>query len=196
MSSQNFLSRFKQPFLNTADFILGGEGFISGQSTPSTDAFMKFLRDTKTNDKGEIIFKDGKNLIDGYASIFKEGELNPGGVLQSAKNMFSPGSSTGGTEGGTKEGTYGGLTMKDLLKLQEAGFNQQNELLKKGMIVNAGKAIGQGFMAGPQAFVQNVLPQIMAGNAAVLSAGASGTGSLANVYRMPPVQIRKQGFYS
>tara|TARA_R100000654_G_scaffold10105_4_gene22703 strand:- start:4555 stop:5145 length:591 start_codon:yes stop_codon:yes gene_type:complete len=196
MSSQNFLSRFKQPFLNTADFILGGEGFISGQSTPSTEAFMKFLRDTTTNDKGEIIFKDDKNLIDGYAGIFKEGELNAGGVLQRAKNMFSPGSSTGGTKEGTKEGTYGGLTRQDLLGIQKAGFDQQNELLKKGMIVNAGKDIGRGFMAGPQAYLQNVLPQMFAGNAAVLSAGASGTGSLANVYRMPPVQIRKQGFYS
>tara|TARA_R100001015_G_C4619274_1_gene175949 strand:- start:331 stop:909 length:579 start_codon:yes stop_codon:yes gene_type:complete len=192
MSSQNFLSRFKQPFLNTADLFLGGEGFISGQSTPSTNAFMKFLQDTETNDKGEIIFKDGKNLIDGYESIFKEGEFNPGGVLQSAKNMFSPGSNTGGT----KEGTYGGLTFKDLEALQEAGFKQQNELFKKGMIVDAGRSIGKGFMAGPQAFLQNVLPQMFAGNASVLSAGASGTGSLANVYRMPPVQIRKQGFYS
>jgi len=95
-----------------------------------------------------------------------------------------------------EKGTYGGLTFDDIEKLQKAGFDQQNELFKKGMIVNAGKDIGRGFMAGPQAYLQNVLPQMFAGNAAVLSAGASGTGSLANVYRMPPVQIRKQGFYS
>jgi len=95
-----------------------------------------------------------------------------------------------------KKGTYGGLDFEELERLQKAGFEQQDALLRKGMIVNAGKDIGRGFMAGPQAYLQNVLPQMFAGNAAVLSAGASGTGSLANVYRMPPVQIRKQGFYS
>tara|TARA_R100000353_G_scaffold131688_1_gene93414 strand:+ start:245 stop:826 length:582 start_codon:yes stop_codon:yes gene_type:complete len=192
MSSQNFLSRFKQPFLNTADFILGGEGFISGQSTPSTNAFMKLLQDTETNDKGEIIFKDGKNLIDGYAGIFKEGELNPGGVLQSAKNMFSPGS--GGTKEGTKEGTYGGLTFDQIKQLQELGFDRQNELLNKGMILDAGKAIGQGLTAGPQAYVEKVLPQMFAGNAAILSAGASGNRSLAMTYGQPIQSLRRSFF--
>ena len=97
---QNFLGSLKQPFLNTADFILGGEGFISGKPTPSTNAFATFLKSTETNDKGKVVFKDGKNLIDGYASLFKDGESNPGGILKGIKDIFS-----GGNEEKQKENT-------------------------------------------------------------------------------------------
>ena len=97
---QNFLGSLKQPFLNTADFILGGEGFISGKPTPSTNAFTNFLNSTETNDKGQVVFKNNKKLIDGYASLFKDGELNPGGILKGVKNIFS-----GGNEEKQKENT-------------------------------------------------------------------------------------------
>jgi len=44
---QNFLGSLKQPFLNTADFILGGEGFISGKETPSTLLFQDLVNKTE-----------------------------------------------------------------------------------------------------------------------------------------------------
>jgi hypothetical protein len=56
--------------------------------------------------------------------------------------------------------------------------------------------IAQGMQAGPQAFLQNVLPQMYAGQAALLSAGAANTRSLANVYSQPFVPIPKMGYYS
>ena len=86
---QNFLGSLKQPFLNTADFILGGEGFISGKTTPSTEAFKKFLESTETNAQGDLIFKGNKSLIDGYADLFPAGTLNAGGILKGVRDTFS-----------------------------------------------------------------------------------------------------------
>ena len=93
-----------------------------------------------------------------------------------------------------EKGTYGGLTRQDLLDIQDAGFKQQNELFKKGMIVDAGRSIGQGLTAGPQAYVEKVLPQMFAGNAAILSAGASGNRSLAMTYGQPIQSLRRSFF--
>ena len=56
---QNFLGSLKQPFLNTADFILGGEGFISGKETPSTLLFQDLVNKTEpltTKEQAENFF--------------------------------------------------------------------------------------------------------------------------------------------
>ena len=167
--------------------MLAGDGFFGQRNTTSVPSAQDFLNDFKGG--FESIFSSGPSKYLPFPFNIQYGLTE--GLFDSFGNKKKKDPKTD-----KKKGTYGGFTFDEIKKLQEAGFDQQNELFKKGMIVDAGRSIGKGFTAGPQAFLQNVLPQMFAGNAAVLSAGASGTGSLANVYRMPPVQIRKQGFYS
>ena len=56
--------------------------------------------------------------------------------------------------------------------------------------------IAQGIQAGPQAYVEKVIPQMFAGNAAILSAGAADNRSLANIMAQPYTQLRRMNFYS
>ncbi len=116
-----------------------------------------------------------------------------GDVIEDAKKIFGGGD---GTEGGKDDGTYGGFTKDDIMAIQDAGFRQQNKLFQQGLAMQGIDKIAQGIQAGPQAFLQNVLPQMYAGQAALLSAGAANTRSLANVYSQPFVPIPKMGYYS
>ena len=116
-----------------------------------------------------------------------------GDLIEEAKKIFGGGN---GTEGGKDDGTYGGFTKDDIKEIQQAGFDQQNKLFQQGLAMGGIDKIAQGMQAGPQAFLQNVLPQMYAGQAALLSAGAANTRSLANVYSQPFVPIPKMGYYS
>ena len=166
--------------------MLAGDGFSGQRNTTSVPSAQDFLNDFRGG--FESIFSSGPSKYLPFPFNIQYGVTE--GMFDVLGNKEKKDPKTD-----NKKGTYGGLTKEDLMEIQDAGFRQQNELFKKGMIVNAGKDIGRGFMAGPQAYLQNVLPQMFAGNAAVLSAAASGTGSLAKVYGMPPMQIRRQDFY-
>jgi len=113
-------------------------------------------------------------------------------VIEDIKDKFGG----DGTKGGKDDGTYGGFTKDDIKEIQQAGFDQQNKLFQQGLAMGGIDKIAQGMQAGPQAFLQNVLPQMYAGQAALLSAGAANTRSLANVYSQPFVPIPKMGYYS
>ena len=115
-----------------------------------------------------------------------------GDVIKDAGKIFKK-------PGGDKtdpDGTYGGFTREDIMKIQEAGFEQQNKIFQQGLAMQGFDKIAQGIQAGPKAFVENVLPQIYAGQAAIMSAGAADNRSLANIMAQPYRQLRRMNFYS
>ena len=146
---------------------------------------------------GNNRFEDQLNILRGFGAkepIDTSGrpdrkDKKPPITLEDIKKMFGGGD---GTEG-EKDG---GFTKDDIMAIQEAGFDQQNKLFQQGLAMQGIDKIAQGMQAGPQAFLQNVLPQMYAGQAALLSAGAANTRSLANVYSQPFVPIPKMGYYS
>ena len=97
---------------------------------------------------------------------------------------------------GKDDGTYGGFTFEEIKKLQEMGFDQQNKLFQQGLAMQGIDKISQGIQAGPKAYVEKVIPQIFAGNAAILSAGAADNRSLANIMAHPYRQLQRMNFYS
>ena len=114
-------------------------------------------------------------------------------VINDAKKIFGGGD---GTKGGKDDGTYGGFTKDDILAIQDAGFKQQNKLFQQGLAMQGFDKIAQGIQAGPQAYVEKVIPQIFAGNAAILSAGAADNRSLAGVMSQPYKQLQRMRFFS
>ena len=56
--------------------------------------------------------------------------------------------------------------------------------------------IAQGLYAGPQTYATKIVPQIFAGNAAILSAGAADNRSLAGVMGQPYKQLQLMRFFS
>ena len=104
-----------------------------------------------------------------------------GDVIKDAGKIFKK-------PGGDKtdpDGTYGGFTKDDILEIQDAGFQQQNKLFQQGLAMQGIDKIAQGIQAGPKAYDEKVIPQIFAGNAAILSAGAADNRSLAGVMSQP-----------
>jgi hypothetical protein len=114
-------------------------------------------------------------------------------VINDAKKIFGGGD---GTKGGKDDGTYGGFTKQDILDIQDAGFKQQNKIFQQGLAMQGIDKISQGIQAGPKAFVENVLPQIYAGQAAIMSAGAADNRSLANIMAQPYRQLQRMRFFS
>ena len=115
-----------------------------------------------------------------------------GDVIKDAGKIFKK-------PGGDKtdpDGTYGGFTKQDILDIQDAGFKQQNKIFQQGLAMQGIDKISQGIQAGPKAFVENVLPQIYAGQAAIMSAGAADNRSLANIMAQPYRQLQRMNFYS
>ena len=115
-----------------------------------------------------------------------------GDVIKDAGKIFKK-------PGGDKtdpDGTYGGFTKQDILEIQDAGFKQQNKIFQQGLAMQGIDKISQGIQAGPKAFVENVLPQIYAGQAAIMSAGAADNRSLANIMAQPYRQLQRMNFYS
>ena len=113
-------------------------------------------------------------------------------VIEDIKDKFGG----DGTKGGKDDGTYGGFTKDDILAIQDAGFQQQNKLFQQGLAMQGFDKIAQGIQAGPQAYVEKVVPSIFAGNAAILSAGAADNRSLANIMAQPYRQLQRMNFYS
>ena len=97
---------------------------------------------------------------------------------------------------GKDDGTYGGFTKDDIMDIQKAGFDQQNKLFQQGLAMQGIDKISQGIQAGPKAYVEKVIPQMFAGNAAILSAGAADNRSLAGVMSQPYKQLQLMRFFS
>ena len=116
-----------------------------------------------------------------------------GDVIEDIKRKFGGGD---GTKGGEGDGTYGGFTKDDIMDIQKAGFDQQNKLFQQGLAMQGIDKIAQGIQAGPQAYVEKVIPQMFAGNAAILSAGAADNRSLAGVMSQPYRQLQLMRFFS
>ena len=114
-----------------------------------------------------------------------------GDVIEDIKKKFG-----GGGDKTNPDGTYGGFTREDIMKIQEAGFQQQNKIFQQGLAMQGIDKIAQGIQAGPKAFVENVLPQMYAGQAAIMSAGAADNRSLANIMAQPYRQLLRMNFYS
>ena len=116
-----------------------------------------------------------------------------GDVIEDIKGKFGGGD---GTKGGKDDGTYGGFTFEEIKKLQQMGFDQQNKLFQQGLAMQGIDKIAQGIQAGPKAYVEKVIPQMFAGNAAILSAGAADNRSLAGVMSQPYRQLQMMRFFS
>ena len=114
-------------------------------------------------------------------------------VIEDIKGKFGGGD---GTKDGKDDGTYGGFTKDDILEIQVAGVQQQNKLFQQGLAMQGIDKIAQGIQAGPQAYVEKVIPQMFAGNAALLSAGAADNRSLAGVMSQPYKQLQLMRFFS
>ena len=114
-----------------------------------------------------------------------------GDVIEDIKKKFG-----GGGDKTNPDGTYGGFTKDDILEIQDAGFQQQNKLFQQGLAMQGIDKIAQGIQAGPQAYVEKVIPQMFAGNAALLSAGAADNRSLAGVMSQPYRQLQLMRFFS
>ena len=152
---------------------------------------------------GSNRFEDQLEVISGFGSkgpIDTSGKTRRqdkkprdiGDVIKDAGKIFKK-------PGGDKtdpDGTYGGFTREDIMKIQEAGFQQQNKIFQQGLAMQGIDKIAQGIQAGPKAFVENVLPQMYAGQAAIMSAGAADNRSLANIMAQPYTQLRRMNFYS
>ena len=82
------------------------------------------------------------------------------------------------------------------MDIQKAGFDQQNKLFQQGLAMQGIDKIAQGIQAGPQAYVEKEIPQMFAGNAALLSAGAADNRSLAGVMSQPYRQLQLMRFFS
>ena len=153
---------------------------------------------------GNNRFEDQLNIIRGFGS---KGPIDTSGktrrqdkkpktipeVIEDIKGKFGGGD---GTKGGKDDGTYGGFTKDDILDIQKAGFKQQDKIFQQGLAMQGIDKIAQGIQAGPQAYVEKVIPQMFAGNAMILSAGAADNRSLAGVMSQPYRQLQRMRFFS
>jgi hypothetical protein len=126
----------------------------------------------------------------------KRKDKNPPTTLEDIKKMIEEWSRGDGTKDAKDDETYGGLTGKELEKLQQDAFKQQDKLFQQSLAMGGFDKIAQGIQAGPQAYVEKVIPQIFAGNAAILSAGAADNRSLAGVMSQPYKQLQRMRFFS
>ena len=103
----------------------------------------------------------------------------------------------GGKGDGKGEGGEDGFFSKqDVLDIQKAGFDQQNKIFQQSLAMGGINKIAQGLYAGPQTYATKIVPQIFAGNAAILSAGAADNRSLAGVMSQPYRQLQMMRFFS
>ena len=106
----------------------------------------------------------------------------------------------GGKSGGKGDGKEGGedgfFSREDIMKIQKAGFDQQNKIFQQSLAMGGIDKIAQGLYAGPQTYATKIVPQIFAGNAALLSAGAADNRSLAGVMSQPYRQLTRLNYYS
>ena len=117
----------------------------------------------------------------------------PKAIPEVIKDVFGGGDKP---KDGKDDGTYGGFTREDIESIQQKGFDQQNKIFQQGLAMQGIDKISQGILAGPKAYVEKVIPQIFAGNAAILSAGAADKRSLANIMAQPYRQLQRMNFYS
>ena len=105
-----------------------------------------------------------------------------------------------GGKGGKGDGKEGGedgfFSKQDVLDIQKAGFDQQNKIFQQSLAMGGIDKIAQGLYAGPQTYATKIVPQIFAGNAAILSAGAADNRSLAGVMGQPYKQLQLMRFFS
>ena len=150
---------------------------------------------------GNNRFEEQLNILRGFGAkepIDTSGRTRgqkkkPKEIGEVIKDVFGGGDKT---EGGKDDGTYGGFTFDEIKKLQQMGFDQQNKLFQQGLAMQGIDKFAQGIQAGPQAYVEKVIPQIFAGNAAILSAGAADNRSLAGVMSQPYKQLQRMRFFS
>ena len=144
-------------------------------------------------------FEDQLNILRGFGA---KGNIDTSGRTRKQKNKpktipeVIKDIKEGGDKGGKDDGTYGGFTKDDIIAIQDAGFEQQNKIFQQGLAMQGIDKIAQGIQAGPQAYVEKVIPQMFAGNAAILSAGAADNRSLANIMAQPYRPLRRMNFYS
>lgn len=115
-------------------------------------------------------------------------------VIEDIKGKFGGGEDK--SKGGKDDGTYGGFTREDIESIQQKGFDQQNKIFQQGLAMQGIDKIAQGIQAGPKAYVEKVIPQMFAGNAMILSAGAADNRSLAGVMSQPYRQLQMMRFFS
>ena len=159
-------------------------GTTFGGSTNRFQDQLNFLND-KFGSKGPIDTSGRTRKQDKKPPVFKLPKLED--IFKFPKD---------GTEGGKDDGTYGGFTREDIESIQQKGFDQQNKIFQQGLAMQGIDKIAQGIQAGPQAYVEKVIPQMFAGNAAILSAGAADNRSLAGVMSQPYRQLQRMRFFS
>lgn len=157
-----------------------------------------FGGDNRFDEQKKILESLGSNkTINTNERPDRRGNTKPpktiGDVIEDAKKIFK--FPEGGGDG-TEDGTYGGFTRKDIESIQQRGFDQQNKLFQQGLAMGGIDKIAAGIKAGPEAYVNKVVPQMFAGNAALLSAGAADNRSLAGVMGQPYQQLRLMRFFS
>jgi hypothetical protein len=171
------------------------EVLLANRNNPS--GRINYFGDNRANEQKKKLEEGlGSNKTINTNERPKRKDKNPPTTLEDIKKMIEEWSRGDGTKDAKDDETYGGLTGKELEKLQQDAFKQQDKLFQQSLAMGGIDKIAQGMQAGPQAFLQNVLPQMYAGQAALLSAGAANTRSLANVYSQPFVPIPKMGYYS
>ena len=176
--------------------IFGSGTLFANRNNPSGRT--TFDGNTRFEDQLNILRNLGaKEPIDPSKRPTRRGNTKPPKtipeVIEDIKGKFGGGD---GTKGGKDDGTYGGFTKDDILAIQEAGFNQQNKIFQQGLAMQGIDKIAQGIQAGPQAYVEKVIPSMFAGNAALLSAGAADNRSLAGVMSQPYKQLQFMKFFS
>ena len=169
---------------------------LANRNNPS--GRINYFGDNRFDEQKKILESLGSNkTINTNERPNRRGNTKPpktiGEVIDDAKKIFRGGD---GTEGGKDDGTYGGFTKDDIIAIQDAGFKQQNKLFQQGLALQGFDKIAQGIQAGPQAYVEKVIPQMFAGNAAILSAGAADNRSLAGVMSQPYRQLQRMRFFS
>ncbi len=106
------------------------------------------------------------------------------------------GQGDGKGDGKGEGGEDGFFSKQDVLDIQKAGFDQQNKIFQQSLAMGGIDKIAQGLYAGPQTYATKIVPQIFAGNAAILSAGAADNRSLAGVMSQPYRQLQMMRFFS
>ena len=121
-------------------------------------------------------------------------------MSSSGDNSFSAyrksGKGDGKGDGKGEGGEDGFFSKQDVLDIQKAGFDQQNKIFQQSLAMGGIDKIAQGLYAGPQTYATKIVPQIFAGNAAILSAGAADNRSLAGVMSQPYRQLTRLNYYS
>jgi hypothetical protein len=171
---------------------LGSSGSQFG--LPSDPSTFTFSPDQIKKAPGAGFYNSNMGIgEDNSFSSFRLGGNKDGGKTDGGKT------DGGKTDGGKKpgdDGTYGGFTREDIESIQQKGFDQQNKLFQQGLAMGGIDKIAAGIKAGPEAYVNKVVPLMFAGNAALLSAGAADNRSLAGVMGQPYKQLQLMRFFS